>query len=440
MVALLLGLASCSGGGDARELLGNVPVKSQAVVVLNIDKLIKDAGMQADGDKVELSRQLRQLTDNEQVNPLDLLTKGAIRHTAAVFFAVDNNPYMTGFVADEDAFKKFFEDAFEDNFGKESGMDVISKNGSVVAVTEGRFWLTTEEGLSNIRKFMDLQPDDSVDGLPVADQLSSTEQDITAFTSISELMELAQQSGASGAQQFAAMLDKAEYATVNCRFEEGKIVAEAFMYDKNFERVADDGSYFTKINKGTLDCMKGDFEMVAAVGISSKLATQLGALASTMTGEDIPSVNEIDGTIAVAMNPMTTLGSGMPPMMAAIKMKDSEAADALGAYLKMGMGSAMGVSQKGSTLLLRTQDFSGNFAAGQCLADLDGAYFGVVLAPSMLRAAYPDNTIPFKGASFTLRPDDKSIKMELKVLTGSDKNSLATIINLLAAMQKENRL
>ena len=104
------------------------------------------------------------------------------------------------------------------------------------------------------------------------------------------------------------------------------------------------------------------------------------------------------------------------------------------------MGTGIGVSMKGSTLLLRTRDFDGKLTAGECLADLNGAYFGYAIAPSLLKKTLPNNTIPFKGASFTLSPDNGSFKMEMKVLTGSDKNSLATIISLLAAMQKENRL
>ena len=444
MVALLLGLASCSSGGDARELLGNVPEKAQAVVVLNIDKMISDADLQTDGDKVELSRQLKQLTADADVNPLDLLSKGAIRHTAAVFFAVDNEPFLTGFIADEKAFVRFFEDAWEDSFGTESGMQVLSKGNNAIAIVDDRFWLTTPAGLDNVRKYMDLDTDRSFAGTGLADELSSADRDIAGCVNISDMLELAQAMGsrsdAASIRQLAAVLDKAEYATFNCRFEKGQILAEAFVYDKKFERIADDGSYFTKINTGTLDCMKGSFDMVMAVGISSKLAGQLGALASMATGASVPGIDAIDGTVAFACNPTETLGSGMPAAMAAVKMKNAQDAQQLGSFLKEGMGTGIGVSMKGSTLLLRTRDFDGKLTAGECLADLNGAYFGYAIAPSLLKKTLPNNTIPFKGASFTLSPDNGSFKMEMKVLTGSDKNSLATIISLLAAMQKENRL
>lgn len=443
VVALLLGLASCSSG-DTRELLGNVPEKAQGLMVINLDKLVKDAGLQSDGDKVELSRQLRQLTADSDDNPLDLLTSGAIRHSSVVYFAVDNQYYLTGFIADEKAFIKYWEDSMEEQFDKESGMQVISKRGVYVSIIDGRFWLTTEEGLSNVKKFMGLDSDRSMAGTDLADELSSAEQDLTGCVNIADLLELAQATGsrseAANIQQLAAVLDKAEYATFNIRFEKGQILAEAFMYDKKFQRIADDGSFFTKINMGTLDCMKGSFDMVVAVGISSKLANQLASLAGLAAGANVPGISAIDGTVAIGLNPTETLGSGMPACMATVKMKNAQDAQQLGSFLKEGAGTGIGVSLKGSTLLLRTRDFNGKLSAGECLADLNGAYFGYVVAPSMLRKALPNNTIPFKGASFTLRPDNGSFKMEAKVLTGSDKNSLATIISLLAAMQKENRL
>lgn len=448
MVALILGLASCSMSDDATELLDSVPEKASAVAVINIDKLINDAGMQADGDKVELSRQLRQLTKDLEINPLDLLSTGAIRHTSAAIFIHDEITYMTGFVADEEAFVKFFEDIYDEKFATESGMNVISSNANqLVAIVDGRFWFTTEDGLSNIKKYMNLDIDRSLSSTPVAEELISEEQDITAMLSMSYLMEQAQtHSNSSDMQQLSALFDMADYLTLNCRFEEGKIMADAYMYDKKFERLqyTESSSYFTTINKGTLDCMRGEFEMVVAVGIDSKLATYIGTLVSTIAGIEIPSINDIDGTIAIAFNPSATfyndsaLNNGMLPIMAAIKTKNSQAADALGSFIKQMVGSDMGVSQKGSTLLLRTDDFSDSFSVGECQSDLDGAYAGVVVSPSMLRAAFPSNTIPFKGASLTLRPDEESFKLELKILTGSDKNSLATIISLLAAIQKEN--
>lgn len=448
MVALILGLASCSMSDDATELLDSVPEKASAVAVINIDKLINDAGMQADGDKVELSRQLRQLTKDLEINPLDLLSTGAIRHTSAAIFIHDEITYMTGFVADEEAFVKFFEDIYDEKFATESGMNVISSNANqLVAIVDGRFWFTTEDGLSNIKKYINLDIDRSLSSTPVAEELISEEQDITAMLSMSYLMEQAQtHSNSSDMQQLSALFDMADYLTLNCRFEEGKIMADAYMYDKKFERLqyTESSSYFTTINKGTLDCMRGEFEMVVAVGISSKLATYIGTLVSTIAGIEIPSINDIDGTIAIAFNPSATfyndsaLNNGMLPIMAAIKTKNSQAADALGSFIKQMVGSDMGVSQKGSTLLLRTDDFSDSFSVGECQSDLDGAYAGVVVSPSMLRAAFPSNTIPFKGASLTLRPDEESFKLELKILTGSDKNSLATIISLLAAIQKEN--
>lgn len=442
MVAIIFGLASCSMSDDATELLDSVPEKASAVAVINIDKLINDAGMQADGDKVELSRQLRQLTKDLEINPLDLLSTGAIRHTSAAIFIHDEITYMTGFVADEEAFVKFFEDIYDEKFATESGMNVISSNGNqLVAIVDGRFWFTTEDGLSNIKKYMNLDIDRSLSSTPVAEELISEEQDITAMLSMSYLMEQAQtHSSSSDIQQLSALFDMADYLTLNCRFEEGKIMADAYMYDKKFERLqyTESSSYFTTINKGTLDCMRGEFEMVVAVGINSKLATYIGTLVSTIAGIEIPSINDIDGTIAIAANPSTTLNNDMPPIMAAIKTKNSQAADALGSFIKQMVGSDMGVSQKGSTLLLRTDDFSDSFSVGECQSDLDGAYAGIVVSPSMLRAAFPSNTIPFKGASLTLRPDEESFKLELKILTGSDKNSLATIISLLAAIQKEN--
>ena len=351
---------------------------------------------------------------------------------------------VTGFIADEKAFVRFFEDAWEDSFGTESGMQVLSKGNNAIAIVDDRFWLTTPAGLDNVRKYMDLDTDRSFAGTGLADELSSADRDIAGCVNISDMLELAQATGsrseAASIRQLAAVLDKAEYATFNCRFEKGQILAEAFVYDKKFERIADDGSYFTKINKGTLDCMKGSFDMVMAVGISSKLAGQLGALASMATGASVPGIDAIDGTVAFACNPTETLGSGMPAAMAAVKMKNAQDAQQLGSFLKEGMGTGIGVSMKGSTLLLRTRDFDGKLTAGECLADLNGAYFGYAIAPSLLKKTLPNNTIPFKGASFTLSPDNGSFKMEMKVLTGSDKNSLATIISLLAAMQKENRL
>lgn len=441
IVALILGLASCSDN-NTDKLLCSVPADADGVVVINYEKIVEDLNLKTDGDKVQFSNQLKTLFESEPAVS-KLLSSGALKLAPMAFFYEDGQFYLTGFVADADAFMSFVEKESNSTFQKNGSFSILTDGGVSIAVVNDRFWICDTDAEKNLAKFMEQDKDASILSKEVSSMLKKDNCDLSGIVTMDVLTELAESNSGLNPAQMAMVLGAVEHLAFDCSFNKGEILATMCAVDAKGAPV--DGKalskYFDKINMGTINCLTGDFDMIAACGIKPELANALGSLMNAYGGLKVPQIEKIDGTMALGIQVRPEGNASMMPMMMAVKMAEGDDAMALGQTVTSMTQNAVNVSVKGSTLLLRTASFTGKEAkAGACLKDLEGAYFGYVVAPGVVKSYLPSNTIPFTGASLTLRPDGDSFKMEMRILTGSDKNSLSTLVSLLNAAKKENRL
>lgn len=427
MLTLILGLNSCSKDNDARELLSTVPGSAQAVVVINLQKIIKDIDASTDGDMLKLNDQLRSLSKNfGDENPLDLFQKGGVKLTSVVFFMEGGNEYCTGFVGDEDVFISYFEKVSGEKFTTKNGM----KTCGPVAVADGRFWASGNRDFSKVQDFMQLGESSSMVSKKrsdVADRLSSESEDISGLVSMAALSDMY-----NGISMYQQMIGNVDYVFFNVLFDKGFLGINAYFLDGKYKPAKDPGNGFEKINMSTVQLLEGNMQYVMAVGIQKGIMRQI----TSQFNANVPGIDGVQGTVAIGADPSQMQGSGLPAAMAAIKTDSPENATKLGEYVKEMLSTAVKVSVKGQTLILRSANTSGKLNVGKHLSDLDGSYFGIIMSPDALTTLMPGNNIPFDGASMTIIPDNESLKMQIKVYSGSKNNSLITLLKIAAAAAK----
>ena len=428
VLALLFAVASCSKSTDASELLSTVPSNAQLVVVGNVEKVVKDIDATKDGNSLQLSEQIRSLVHTpDGSDPFELLQKGGVKLSSVVMFMDEaQNGYVTGFIGDEEAFRSYVEKQSGEKFQKDGSMDVCGK----VIIVDDRFWVMSGADASKVADFMKLSDDKSVASMEIADKLVSEENDLSGYASLSAMGAGAAQLGMAQGLMGASSMDAMAFQV---RFEKGKLEMNGQFLDSKFQSIDDKGEGFHRIDLSTVKMLEGNAEYVVAVGIDKKVAAALSTalpMASSLQG-----IDALDGTMAMALNPTQMMGSGMPEMMMVARLSSAENAAKLGESVKGLLSTGVKVTIKGRSLLVRTsENMNGKLSVGNHLNDLEGAYIGVIAAPSALQKVLPGSNIPFDGASFVIKPVDAKLCFQLKVYTGSDANALMTLIKIAEAL------
>ena len=109
LLAAVLLLMGCSEGRDMRRLLRNVPAEAETVVCVNIEALAKEFRLTVDANRLTLPQRYAAIEPQADAALLQLLKSGAIRLSAVVMFRVESHTFITGFVADKDAFMQMVE-------------------------------------------------------------------------------------------------------------------------------------------------------------------------------------------------------------------------------------------------------------------------------------------------------------------------------------------
>lgn len=427
-IAMLLMVASCSKSGDGNDLLSTVPDDAQVVVLINVQKLVKDLGSSDNNNKLELSSRVKSLLPEDADKALDLFSEGGVRLTYMVGFADSQmRSFLTGFIADEKAFRSYVEKQEGEAFHNDGDAEVCGD----WTIVNDRFWFSKGDNAQQVAEYMKLNDKKSAASLDIADKIISDDYDISGWASFKQFLD--------GAGSVALLQGIAPSADVNMlsysiEFKDGELVARGTFLDSKMKPVEmNEKSGFEKINMGTVKMLNGNCQMVVAAGVQGKMSQQL----ASQLPLKINGLDGIDGTIALAMNPSQKMGSRLPEAMMAVKMSSPEKATELGESIKGFLSSAVQVSLKGKTLLLKTSDnLNGDLKAGNHLPDLEGAFVGVVLAPSMLDNMMPGNNIPFDGASVVIKQENKEMTLCMKVYTNNKSNALVTLLKVAGALVK----
>lgn len=439
MAALvLLTVGACSSDSDSKALLENVPGSAQGVFVINLRSMLEKSGSSINGDKVELSSTLQKIIDAENGgNGAELLTSGAVRPTSMVVFLQDDVTFLTGFIGDEAKFRSLCEKMYDGSFSRQDGLEVCGE----AVITDGRFWLVSRKSaIADVAEYMKLKESSSFASREVADMLCSGDNDISLLFSLKEANRAMRIRAVDASQlaALAAMADEATYVMATVRFEKGRIEADMETLNSHYERSKFDTKDYPVIDMKTVERLEGNFEYLLAISVKGSMLEKMSS--AMMEQGDFSmvfnAIRNLDGTVALGVNPRNMQGSGLPQAMLVAQANSGDAAKDLGETIKTLGSTAVKVSVNGKTLLVRTSVMEGRLNVGGHLDDIKGSYMGAVMSGNALNTLLPGTTIPFDGATLALRPDDGSLKLELRVYSSSDANTLATMMRVLAAMTK----
>ncbi len=158
LLALLLGLASCSGTKDADALLSTAPADADMAVLLNLREVIKETGVSSKGQKFVVPDQYATLAAQGKGSVLELLQQGGVKLSYVLAFSAKGVTYVTGFVADEQAFRAYVEQATGQKFASRGKLQVC---GSVV-ISGDRFWHSQPGRDVEVSAFMTLDGNKSL--------------------------------------------------------------------------------------------------------------------------------------------------------------------------------------------------------------------------------------------------------------------------------------
>lgn len=420
---MVLMFASCrKDEADASDLLKTVPSDASAVVVVNVEKLLSDAGCKTDGsriiagDDVKAALQRASASDRREIEAI-FSGQSGIEPTVAVIFLEGGYTYLAGTLASPDDFKAYFEKENQGKFAAEDGVDVL-KN---VAVQGNRFWVNLAGGSidsRNVKSFLDLSEKQSALGQPYAKELMEIEDDMRGWGNISSLLNasgLPFQQRAVAKTSMETIFEDPSDLLFSLDFDKGEIEAKVTLLNGK-GKPAKVAFPTDKLDLSTIESLDCDAEILVAAAIPRKAIRQIGksvdSQGASVLGIYLKMLDSIDGTMAVATDSRRSAMEGV----VSVTGNSTDLADFLSKTLNLS------VRHEGNTLR-----FNSGKTAGTPVKTLATPLKGAMCGGSM--AGYENAPRGMKSLSFGLYPEDGSLQLRIEAVTDTPgENALLTIL------------
>lgn len=416
-VILALVCSACSGGKNetAVELLGTVPAKSGAVVVLDMSQIVENCGGKVKEGKVEKQPDIAGIgvTLNEDVME-DAITKwmlngeNGVECSSVVLFNDGPRDVTTLFLSDIEAFEK----AVAEKARMEWTSDApnASHIGEIYRI-DRQVWLGSGLDAQTVKEYSELSAVRSFAGNDYAQQLVADDAPIHALATVNALTgDLA---GLGFSERTTARL------LVGMAFDDAKYLA--FSGDVNRERIAGEVTVLnskwkpskcelklSEIDPATVERLGGNANFVMALGVSQSLIKQIMEAASSMGGampaEFASAITPIEGTVAVGANnaasPMSLSDDAAMRMVVPTSGKEN-------AVLGQLMGADGNLDIEGNTFILTHGDYGkGALNVKSAAQRLKGSYAGVVMTMNQEKLG---------EGTFLLKPNGSSVKLSIEL-------------------------
>ena len=270
LLAAVLLLMGCSEGRDMRRLLRNVPAEAETVVCVNIEALAKEFRLTVDANRLTLPQRYASIEPQADAALLQLLKSGAIRLSAVVMFRVESHTFITGFVADKDAFMQMVESRTGRQFSNQGDRQVCGP----VTIIGDRFWVSDADA-SKVYELSRLKGDDA---LPrkAADMLADDADD--GFAMLTKCDALTAMAGNSPvATQIARqILGEAGYLCLKGDVDDDELELDGEFLNQQFQPVRNPGT-LAVIDRNALLTLLPDAEKVTAIGLQKATLQQIAA-------------------------------------------------------------------------------------------------------------------------------------------------------------------
>ena len=420
VVAMSL-LTSCRKGesADAEDLLSTVPSGASMVAVVNIPRILDNAGCEVDGSKILAGPEAKAYIEkNLKGKDLARFAKvldgeSGIEPSVAVVFMQGGYTYMAGMLADADKFKKFCkENMAAGDFTTKGDVEVLQN----IAVIGTRFWVSGSNSIDpqTVASFTKLSDKTSFLSNSYAERLMKVEEAVEGWANISGLMNLADidfQQKAVTQMAIQTIYKDAQDLAFSVDFEKNEAEMKMMVLNSK-EKPAEVLFPVEKIDTRQVSSLGGDCNLISAFAISQK---GIKKITEAVSGNGVSMLSLylkpfacVDGTIAAAIGDTNTEIKGFISTTG----EDTQVLSDL-------MSSEMGikVTRNGKTL-----DFSkggavkGALTVTEAAELMKGSMFAIV--------ASEKSSTGFSKAALLLKPEDGSLEIEAKMIGKKGENFL----------------
>ena len=437
MTLALLILGSCkSDNSGIEDLLKTVPSSAAAVVGIDLQEIIKDAGCSLKNNEIVPGKDMEQLIakmSSTGKKDLMLLFNGntGIAPEAAVIFYDAGRLFLTFNLYDSAKFKSFSESQSGEKFYEENGIQLLNNK---IALKGDQVWVCLSDNRridpDGIANYASLSESRSFLSTDMAKIILEKEDDIVGWGDFSALVSNLSNRSSSTMVSLAAglLFEDVEAVSFSWDFNKG----EADFELKFLNSKGKPAKYLLpadKININTVKKLGGSCDVLAALTLSPKTFEKFEKLGSAFGGQLFGNMKDafknIDGTIAVAMSENPDDINGI------ITTTGPVSSDVKSLLTQQGRN----ISEDGKFILFSKGTPSGALSVDAQASLLKDYCMGAVLQPQMItRSAEVNSQVAsnFSWLTIGFQPDDGGIelKVELKAVD-TNQNILITFLKSL---------
>ena len=427
LLMLLLMLTGCSGSdnSDLEHLLSTVPADVSGAIGVDVAALLKESGSKTGKDgTVTLAPALEEaLAQSKGFAPVAARLadgKSGLTDAPLVLFAEGEDVYLTGLLADTDAFTALVEELEGEKFTADGDVRLCG----YFAVKGTQFWYSRSAlSAKDVNRFTGLDDRRSLVGSPLAALLTDASGAVSGFWDTQDLARLllGPKQGALAAMGVAALYKDPSFASLSLDFKKGRADADiriltADAKPARFLLPAD------RVDTKTVMRLGDTADVVIAFNVGPKLvalAKERGAGLLSLTGLD-GILSSLDGTIAYAA------AAGWKQEETVITT-DGKNSTALSSMLAARGAS---VTTEGDLVIGRVGTVAGTLAVKDAASKL-GAGIGGMVCNGSLTAAPGSRDGRFRMASCVFVPENNSITVRLSIsFLDADKSGFVQAFEL----------
>lgn len=426
-VIIAMSFQSCSDSEnmDAEELLTTVPSSASAVAVITPGSILEKAGCKIDGNKLELSQEVKTLvdgiTDVRTRTAVEAVVSGesGVDPACTVLFSDIYSSYITAMVADTGKFRSFAEKATGRKFSKQGEIDVCGN----IALKGAQMWVCISSDSTIDAKatanFATLGKQRSFMSNKATELMTEKRHDIAVWSDANAATRAGGRGAALAAGSYAPMALSTAFADATAYlatidFDKGKLKVEGNVLNSNGEYA----KYILptdKIDTSVAERIEGNVEVLLAVDLSEALIKKLQGVAS-MLGQAgyADMLSPIDGTAVVGLPDVQNPGQGLRAVITTKGGANQALLNILG---------LVGQTRVDGKYVILTQGAqrSTGISVKEAASKLKGSTLGIVVAGD----AFKSINLPISLLCARLMKKHDSLCLDLEVSSNNPKENSA---------------
>lgn len=435
LATFILAFSSCKKETvDMTHLLSTVPSSAGAVVAINMESLLEDAGCKVKDNVItpgpEVKKLLEKAASQDQKDVMMLFDgETGIDPKGAVFFYDSNRGFITFALYDVDKFYKFVEKESQGTFTDEGNNVKVCGN---VAVKGAQAWVLLTSGkridADAISSYSELASSQSFLTTPMGEKLLTEENDVRGWYLLNIFVsDFGRQASMIFNSGLSMLFEDAESGTFKMDFDKGELEYEMKVLNSK-GKPAKYQLPAEKVDVNTLKSLGTTCDAMMAFTLDAKLIKKFEAVGALIGGPLFGNLSQvtknIDGTAGLIGS-----GNNFSSLNGVVTTKGE-----ISMILKGIISSEIApISQDGNLIRFSKGDVSGSLSVAECAEELKGCCMGMVMNGAALQDLMEDSStkVPagFDMIVWKLNPESGSLEIEIEATTKDKKeNALLTLI------------